>query len=233
MRLYNRYKSFTKPNTFIIDFPERIGRFKRAKWKILQNKLLKLSKKKIRRETSVLLKPVLHTWEKNKQAYKTGLLFKTALMATFDHSINRPFLKKSLLKCKNQATKDLLTHSIVKPYFRIDILLTSLEFFKTAFQARQFINEGNILINFKRVKSNIFLKQGDIISFDKDYFKSFSSLKLFPSLTIKFNKFYSFIEYDYYTNTIIVVKNIDDLTFDDLSLLLPQSYDINILRNYV
>ena len=233
MRLYNRYKPFTKPNTFIIDFPERISRFKRSKWKVLQKKVFKLSKKKLRRETSLLVKPILHTWEKNNQAYKNGLLFKTSLMATFDNSINVPFLKKALVKCGTQSTQDLLKNSLVKPYFRIDILLTSLEFFKTAFQARQFINEGNILINFKKVKSNIFLKRGDIISFDKDYFKSFSSLKLFPQTITKFNKFYSFLEYDLYTNTIVIIKNLEDLTFEDLSLVLTQSYDINILRNYL
>ena len=132
MRLYNRYKSFTKPNPFIIDFPERIGRFKRSKWKILQNKLFKLSKKKIRRETSVLLKPVLHTWEKNKQAYKTGLLFKTALMSMFDHSINRPFLKKSLLNLENEKL-DVLGFC-VEDYSskKTNELIIYLSFFKEA-----------------------------------------------------------------------------------------------------
>ena len=39
MRLSNRYKTFAKPNNFIVDFPERITRFKRSKWKFLQKKL--------------------------------------------------------------------------------------------------------------------------------------------------------------------------------------------------
>lgn len=232
MRLSNRYKTFAKPNTFIFDFPERINRFKRSKWKLLQKKILKNSTKKVRRETSFMLKAPLHSWEKIKTAYKTGLTFKTAIISSFDNSITSPFLKKAVLSKTNRLTKDLLIHSLIKPYFRMDILLTSLEFFKTSFHARQFINEGKVLLNFKKVKSNVFVKKGDVIVFDLKGVDTFLYLNTFLKNQTKFTKFYSFVEYDLYTKTIVIVKNLNELTDEDIFLLLPQSADMNVLRNY-
>jgi len=232
MRLSNRYKTFAKPNNFIFDFPERISRFKRSKWKLLQKKFLKSSTKKVRRETSFTLKAPLHSWEKIKTAYKTGLTFKTAIMSSFDNSITTPLLKKAVFTRTNRSTKDLLIQSLIKPYFRIDILLTSMEFFKTSFQARQFINEGNVLLNFKKVKGNVFVQKGDVIVFNTERSDAFLYLNSFLKNKTKFTKFYSFVEYDLYTKTIVIVKNLKELTEEDIFLLLPQSSDMNVLRNY-
>ena len=233
MRLSNRYKTFVKPNNFIVDFPERLNRFKRSKWKFLQKKLLKNATKKVRRETSFTLKAPLHSWDKIKMSYKTGLIFKTAIMSTFDNSINSSSLKKALFTRSNRSTKNLLLYSLIKPYFRLDILLTSMEFFKTAFHARQFINEGNILLNFKKVKSNVFVQKGDVICFQSTRSDAFLYLNSFLNNNTKFTKFYSFVEYDLYTKALVIVKNLNELTEEDISLLLPQSADINVLRNYV
>jgi len=233
MRLSNRYKTFAKPNNFIVDFPERITRFKRSKWKFLQKKLLKTSTKKIHRETSFTLKAPLHSWDKIKTAYKTGLTFKTAITSSFDNSITSTFLKKALVNRTTKSTKDLLIKSLIKPYFRIDILLTSLELFKTSFQARQFINDGNVLLNFKKIKSNVFVKQGDVISFNTTRSDSFLYLPTFLQNTTKFTKFYSFVEYDLYTKTIVIVKALNELTEEDIFLLLPQASDLTVLRNYL
>jgi len=233
MRLSNRYKTFAKPNNFIVEFPERLTRFKRSKWKFLQKKLLKNPIKKVRRETSFTLKAPLYSWDKIKTAYKTGLMFKTAIMSSFDNSISSPFLKKALFNRTTKSTKDLLIKSVIKPYFRIDILLTSMELFQTSFQARQFINEGKVLLNFTTIKSNVFVQKGDVISFKTNRSDSFLYLPGFTQNTTKFTKFYSFIEYDLYTKTIVVIKNLNELTEEDISLLLPQASDINVLRNYL
>lgn len=233
MRLSNRYKTFAKPNNFIVDFPERITRFKRSKWKFLQKKLLKTATKKIHRETSLTLKAPLHSWDKIKTAYKTGLTFKTAITSSFDNSINSTFLKKALFNRTTKSTKDLLIKSLIKPYFRIDILLTSLELFNTSFHARQFINDGNVLVNFKKIKSNVFVKQGDVISFNTTRSDAFLYVPTFLQNTTKYTKFYSFVEYDLYTKTIVIVKALNELTEEDIFLLLPQASDLTLLRNYL
>jgi hypothetical protein len=42
--------------------------------------------------------------------------------------------------------------------------------------------------------------------------------------------FFSFLEFDYYTNTIIVLKDLKDLTTEDLRLLIGESIKVkNIL----
>jgi len=233
MRLSNRYKTFAKPNNFIVEFPDRLTRFKRSKWKLLQKKLLKNSTKKIQRETSFTLKSPLYSWEKIKTAYKTGLMFKTAIMSSFDNSITSAFLKKAFSNKINKSTKDLLIKSVIKPYFRIDILLTSMELFQTSFQARQFINDGNVLLNFKRIKSNVFVQKGDVITFTTTRSDSFLYSPAFIQNTTKFTKFYSFVEYDLYTKTIVIIKNLNELTEEDIFLLLPQASDMNVLRNYL
>jgi ribosomal protein S4 len=233
MRLSNRYKILSKPNNFVFEFPERINRFKRSKWQFLQKKILKSSLKKVRRETSFTLKAPLHSWEKIQNAYKIGLTFKSAIMTSFDNSITTKLLKKAVFARTNRSTKDLLIQSLIKPYFRLDILLTSLEFFKTPFHARQFINDGNVLLNFKKVKSNVFVEKGDVIVFTSERSDDFLYANSFLKNKIKFTKFYSFVESDLYTKTIVVVKNINELTEEDIFLLLPQSYDINVLRSYL
>ena len=233
MRLTNRYKILSKPNNFVFDFPERLNRFKRSKWQLLQKKALKSASKKARRETSFTLKAPLHSWEKVQTAYKTGLALKAAIMASFDNSITTKLLKKAVFTRTNCSTKDLLIHSLLKPYFRLDILLTSMELFKTSFQARQFINDGNVLLNFKKVKSNVFVKKGDVIVFTSSRSDDFLYLNSFLKNKTKFTKFYSFVEYDLYTKTIVIVKNLNELTEEDIFLLLPQSYDLNILRSYL
>ena len=72
MRVSNRYKIFAKPNKFIVDFPERISRFKRSKWKLIQKQNFKNFTKSARRETSLTLKAPLYPWEKIKQLIKPG-----------------------------------------------------------------------------------------------------------------------------------------------------------------
>lgn len=153
-------------------------------------------------------------------------------MSSFDNSITTPLLKKAVFTRTNRSTKDLLIQSLIKPYFRIDILLTSMEFFKTSFQARQFINEGNVLLNFKKVKGNVFVQKGDVIVFNTERSDAFLYLNSFLKNKTKFTKFYSFVEYDLYTKTIVIVKNLKELTEEDIFLLLPQSSDMNVLRNY-
>ena len=88
------------------------------------------------------------------------------LVNSFDSSVKISSLKKGLKASSGKITKDLLLNFLVKPLFRIDILLSRLHFFSSSYQARQFISNGFVKINGKKVNGNFLLKKGDIISFD-------------------------------------------------------------------
>ena len=79
----------------------------------------------------------------------------------------------------------------------------------------------------------MFVKQGDVISFNTTRSDSFLYLPTFLQNTTKFTKFYSFVEYDLYTKTIVIVKALNELTEEDIFLLLPQASDLTVLRNYL
>ena len=233
MRLQPRYKQFSKANPFIFELPQKVTTFKQSKWKIFQAKNLKRLSKTIKRKNPLIFNVKLKSWEKIKKAYKEGLNFKNALITSFDNSITATFLKKQARLPSNKSTKALLLNCLIKPYYRIDILLAHLFLFKTVFQARQSINEGEVLVNSKRIKGNVFLKQGDIISFTSNKSEAFFYFNTVFINTPKLHKFYSFLEYDLYTRTIVIIKNFEELSWEDIILLIRHTPDLNLLKNYL
>ena len=233
MRLQPRYKQFSKGNPFIFDIPHKVTTFKQSKWKTFQTKSLKRLSKNTKRKNPLILNVKLKSWEKIKKAYKEGLNFKNAIITSFDNGLTSTFLKKQLRLPSNKSTKAILLNCLIKPYYRIDILLAHLFFFKTVFQARQSINEGEILVNSKKIKGNVFLKQGDIISFTSQKSEAFFYFNTYFINKQKLHKFYSFLEYDLYTQTIVVIKNFEDLSWEDIILLIRHIPDLNLLKNYL
>ena len=236
MRLQPRYKQFSKPNRFLVELPGKIQTFKHSKWEFIKKKNLKASRKRIR-QIRLRKNPVILTlkkkWERIQKSYKEGLNLKNAIISVFDNSITPQFLKKQLNLNSKKLTKSMLLDSLIKPLFRIDILLSHLFFFKTAYHARQYINSGAVLINFKKIKGNVFVKQGDVISFSTTNLDSFFYLNTFFKKMQKKNKLYSFLEYDVYTQTIVIVKDFKFLSWEDLILLFNKSIDLNQLKNYL
>ena len=58
-------------------------------------------------------------------------------------------------------------HTLLKPEFRLDILLWRLKFFESSYQARQAINEKKVKVNQKRVAGNFFLSKSNNLKFDR------------------------------------------------------------------
>ena len=44
---------------------------------------------------------------------------------------------------------------------------------------------------------------------------------------------FSFIEVDYYSNNIVILKDLKDLTTDDFYLLLNETYNIKKIKDYI
>ena len=222
MRLEKKYKKYSKFNSL----PKRIFDFKNTKWKQLKKRNFRQIniKKTLKNPFIYHISP--RFINKVKSYYKKGLNLKTFLILFFNNSINISFFKKELSIKSKKTVKNILINCFIKPLFRVDILLSQLNFFKTSFAARQYINEGKILINSKAVKGNYILKRGDIISF-----KNFNLNPLFHFLNSPF-KFYSFIEFDRYIKTIIITKDVKMFSNQDINLMLQKFFDINTLKDY-
>jgi ribosomal protein S4 len=162
--------------------------------------------------------------EKIKNYYKNSNYTKILLSNTFGNSVNIKKITKK--KISDLSKKKFFLNFLIKPQYRLNILLWNLYFFSTPHQANQQLLNKQILVNGKAVNSNILLRKGDIISFLRNthcrFFKSFSK-KCSPV-----EYFLTFIEVDYETETIIVIKDFSELSTNDLYFLMTNSF---ALRN--
>jgi len=226
MRFYKKYKNYYKITSFFKTFPvSRILKFNRPKWKKLQLFLnTKIGTQQTFFNHSILKVNYKH-WDKLKNNYKDGLNIKSAICNLFDNSVSTQFFKKEFLSSTKFLTKNLIASSLFKLLYRIDILLWKLNFFESSFQARQAINNSNVLVNNKKVGSTSFVTKGDTISL----------INVVPVLKSKKNPtfLYSFLEVDYYSNTVVIIKDLFQLSLEDSSLLSREVISIKKFIDYI
>ena len=234
MRFVAKYKIFTQSDNIVNSVPLRILKFRRPKWKRLQKLLLLGKKKKGFFKDNSTLKVKFKSWDRVRNYYKGGLKLKHNFYQLFDSSITKLSIKKNFLSKKNLTTRQKFINTLIKPEFKIDILLWRLNFFRSSYQARQSVNDGEIFLNSKNaIRSNITLQKGDIITFTPK-----KSLVNFKTNTILKNTYFSkqlstFVEVDYYTNSIVVLKNFNDLSSDDFRLLIRHYFNLKKFNDYL
>ena len=234
MRLKKKYKKFSKLNFIIKDFPIRLLKFHRTKWKKIQQ--LFLSKKYFtRRKVFWSSKTLLYTkrWSRCKLKYLTGVRLKNHFDCLFDQVFSFLFFKN--LKYLNKKMDKILEYSIyiMKPEFRIDVLLWRLNFFSCCYHSKQNISTKKITVNGKNTYSNYFLKKGDIIYVDNSTYHIHSHFKHLLSKKSNTLRIFTFIEIDYYTNTIIILKNYDELTENDIRLYVSNYIDVAKFKTFI
>tara|TARA_B100000242_G_scaffold44289_1_gene26417 strand:- start:427 stop:1119 length:693 start_codon:yes stop_codon:yes gene_type:complete len=226
MRRVKKYKKYSEIKEFSPYIPTRILKFKRPKWKFFQKKLEFIKKPADSFINPLIKKTSSKNWEKTTDYFKNEVVLKRSLINSFDSSIKFSSLKKGIKKSSKRITKELLLNFLIKPLFRLDILLSRLYFFSSCYHARQFIQSGYVQVNDKKVKNNVLLKKGDIISFNlSKNQKNFDLSNLF-TIHLNNNLFYSFVEVDHYTKTLIILKDLNEVSVDDLSLLITDFFDV-------
>ena len=234
MRLRSKYKGYNLLSQPFDRFPLRVLKFKNTKWKKIQKILSSLgtTKKKIVENFSV--KVPYKTWEKVNNYYKDGHRLKNSIFLVYDKAVSVTYFKSVLKNPSLSSTlRNMYLYMLLKPEFRLDILLWHLNFFESSYQARQAINERKVRVNEKSVAGNFFLSKGDVITMVNC--KNFKAL----DLNQKIDKnsvsdiIFPFVEVDYYTNTLIVIKDLKDLTEDDFHLLLTETYNIKKIKDYI
>ena len=231
MRLRCKYKGYNHLAQSFAQFPLRILKFKTTKWKKLQKSLSSSSNiKKFNENLSI--KVSYKMWDKVSNYYKEGNRLKNIIFYLYDKSVSSSYFK-SVLKNSSSKIRNMYLFTLLKPTFRLDILLWKANFFSSSYHARQYISNGDVLVNKRSVLGNFFLSKGDVISFSE----KFDSLLINPKKLKLKNSIgdfiLTFVEIDYYTNTIVVVKNLSELTVYDFYLLLMESYNLKKIKDCV
>lgn len=230
MRLKNKYKTYYQTGSAPESFHKRIINFKRPKWNRLQKMISdpKYTKKAL--INNLCIKSNFKSWDKVKTYYKLGLKNKNVVCNYFDNAVGAKHINRSLKDSKNHQLQDNFLECVVKPEFRIDILLARLGFFATSFQARQYIFSGNVFVNDKVVSGNFFVKKGDLISISNsikpNVGKNFKCLS--PTKRVL-----TFAEIDYYTNTVVITKNLNDLHLEDIYLLSVNQCELKKIKDFL
>ena len=167
-------------------------------------------------------------WERVKKIYKSSLQLKRHYSQLYDNNILSKSMKKNLFSYKNIEYYVPFLTSIMQFEFRLDILLWRLRFFKNTYQSSLFIDHKFIKVNSKFVKNNYIVKAGDIISFPK-YFSFFSdNLKNLKKILLIKN----FLEIDYYTNSLIIISDVNEITQLDYSVFMKQYFNLMKFRYF-
>ena len=233
MRLSLRYRIFKKSNTSLKKFPLRILNFNRPKWKLIQQKLNSKQNFRVKfiRHLQVLRKS-LYFYERISRSFKSRLFLKNNFNKDFDNSITNAFFKKHLTISDQKSRKMAFLVNLILPHFRIDVLLCNLNLFLTVYQARQSLNNNEIKVNGKFVFGNYFLKKFDIISFTKNIPSTLISREKIVSKYSSNNYFFSFVEIDFYTKTIVILKDFNSLVDSEVSFLVSDRVDIKKFKDY-
>ncbi len=243
MRLRSKYKTYTQSSASLVKYPQRLFKFRRSKWKKIQIKLLRSQrfllysaekKKRLKKGQSPFFNNFLNKisykfWQKLRLHYKKGLQIKNNLRKLFDDNISYKYFKKALISQKKSLLlKNIILTNLVKPLFKIDILLWCLNFYTTSYQARQAINNKKVWVNKKTVIGNYYVKKGDVIFLDSS---TLLSTVLFKNSLHNF--FLTFVEIDYYTKTLVIVKDLNEISSEDLYLVISHYFDLKKFRDYL
>lgn len=246
MKLFNKtYKTYPKATVFIESYPfSKTLNFKRSKWKRTKRSLKQFLKKKFppfsynhtvlgykykrqskkkafrifdSRNISVSRYPS----PRARKIYSTGLMLRRSLGHYSDYSLNLKFLKKYCGQ-RNISMHDLL----LKPLYKVDVLLWKLQLYSSTREVRQDIRCKLIQVNETLLSQPCFLSKGDIVTIlsDRSYIKKLFVVKSF---------FYPFCEVDLYSQTIVIVKGQNDFLSREIPLLFKRNVNIESLFYYL
>lgn len=182
---------------------------------------------------NLVLQVFFKKWFKLSRKYSEKLRLKKITSQIFDSSIKNSFFKKELKYNKSKFFKKQFCKLFIKPLFKVNILLTKLFFFTSIHEANKVIQNKKILLNEKFItQPNIFLKKGDLISFSLCPKRSFNKMVHILNSSIFFSFFYNFVEIDHYSKTIIILKDYDSLSNEDINLIYKRYLNLKYFTDY-
>lgn len=219
MRKTNKFKHFSALGIPLRRFPNKLSKFYRSKWQNLKLKIRDLNREKKRFIDPLITKLSTRFIYRLNKDYYSKLETKKSLSCLFDKNIRNQ--RKNLLIEK----KELISEYLLHPFYHVDILLWYLNLFPSVYKIRQLLHSGYLKVNDKSVKPNYFLKKGDVISIDSKLEGQYN-IDILNRLYFENILFLTFIEIDFYTKTITIVKDCEELSLDDYKLLIDQYINI-------
>lgn len=213
-------------------------RFKREQGNLKsKNNVLKLNSRILKRNNnSNIIKRVgfsnmktqasLKKWERLYETYANAMVYKRHFYQNVGSHVRYKDLKKQLFSNKLTGKDKIdFIKKLLKFEFRIDILLYRLRFFNSCREARSFLNRGVITVNSKPVKGNYYLQSGDIINtlVSLPFKKNLSSLK--KNFLLR-----NYLEVDYYTNTIVILRSFNQIYKSEIPYFFPKYFDLQKFR---
>ncbi len=227
MRILQRYKKYSKNFFPLFSLPkEKILKFHRPKWKKVQKILLKKEKKIVFKNHSIVHN-CLKRWDRQRSFFRTKLNLKKSFQNIFFNAVDNIYLKKLFINKKFKTYSQIVQDSLFKTEYRIDILLWRLNFFRSWFLTGNEIKNNIVLLNNRKLTFIHFLKCGDIVYIPRCLLIKFLKKSTRPAIM------YTFIEVDYYTNTIIIIKDLKYLNKKDFFLLTRYLYNVLDLKDYM
>lgn len=235
----------------------RILKFKRTKWKKLQKKIKQTNffYKRIKKKYYKYKKSRYKKYPFNKKIYLLNFekkkIFKKHYIISDSNLIYKKFsiifLKKErekmykgfkifygnklsikyfkkLLK-NNLHKKDLLFFSLlIKPFYILNILLWKLGFYKTLKEVNNACKQKFLIHNSETIKNNsLILKKNDIIHIKKCFKQRF----FYPTFL------FTFLEINYYTKEIMIIRNYLQFKKDSFRFLFYKYTKIQLFINYI
>lgn len=217
MRLKQKYKLFKQLKQWrALDYlPTKLFTSNKKSWKAFLATYNVTKANKLIKESKLTTNSVVKTrrWDFNRKSYKNGLELKRYYYHIFDNVIRNKTLKRIYLhESKKYKENNFINNSLylIKPNFRLDILIWILGFANSVYEARNLIVSKNLYLNNNRNPNpNNQLKNGDIVSLN---FRKDLTFKKIDKKKKNFqNKFAFFCEIDYYTKSIVMVSDFSNM----------------------
>jgi hypothetical protein len=160
-------------------------------------------------------------WNRISRTYKSRLEFYSSLFAQFDQSIKI----KRLKSYKTLGRFDNYVKHFAEGYFKTTALLWASYFFKSTYEAKQSVDFSNVVINNGLGTSNEMLLSGSVVSVLDKNFELKKNIMKYSENT----QMLSFIEVDYYSQELVLIKDVNNISEDDLNLLIIDSLNLPTL----
>lgn len=226
MRFLNKYKHSNTAKMFLKHCSIRVLKFKKSKWKILHTRFKSKKKNTPIFCDHLLTKTSYKRWDKVKLHYREGLDLKRSIFKFFDNSLSIKHFKTIFKVYQKETFSPLISMVLIKPLFKLDILLWKLCLCDSVHQVRQFIQQGLIKLNGLTIIQSKDLRVGDMITFTIAQKYSFNR-------NFKNSFLNACVEIDYYTGSIVVLKDFNQLTREDLSTLGFDAINFHRFIDYI
>jgi ribosomal protein S4 len=223
MRRFPKFKQYKKDNHFIYCCPKKILKFKPTVYRRYRFGI----EKRLKRLDFLKLDAIFISskrWENRNFFFTQKLLMRRNLNQWFDGAVKLNSMKKAFSFSKHFKFDNLtfLKNTILKLEFNLDILLFRLNMFPSIYAAQKSIDRGLVLVNSNKIFHNYCIKKGDIITIVLPN----HNIETILENQIKTENFLPFIEFDLYSNTFIVTKDLRELSFDDITLIMTKHFNL-------